>query len=94
MTEWGFYGRKQELAQIQAILDRGSFFFCAISGRRRIGKTSLIQEALGASGQSYHALYVQIPDSDERGVAQAFEDSFQDSNVFSRKRDCLLSKLP
>ncbi len=79
MTEWGFYGRKQELAQIQAILDRGRFFFCAISGRRRIGKTSLIQEALRRTGTDRKAIYIQIPDSDERGVAQAFEDSFRDA---------------
>ncbi len=101
MTEWGFYGRKQELAQIQAILDRGRFFFCAISGRRRIGKTSLIQEALRRTGSARKAIYVQIPDSDERGVVQAFEDSFSDTpgvevlsphtNNFQNISTCLLT---
>lgn len=79
MSEWGFYGRKQELAQIQKVLDRGRFFFCAISGRRRIGKTSLILNALQQAGRDRSAIYVQIPDSDERGVVQAFEDSFEDT---------------
>lgn len=55
------------------------FFFCAISGRRRIGKTSLIQEALRRRGGTHRGLYVQIPDSDERGVIQVFEDAIEDT---------------
>lgn len=78
MASWGFYGRRTELAEVQTLLDRDQFFFCAISGRRRIGKTSLIQEALRRKGQSLRALYVQIPDSDERGVIQVFEDAVED----------------
>lgn len=78
MTEWGFYGRRAELAEIDKILARERFFFCAISGRRRIGKTSLIQEAIRRRRLSDRAIYVQIPDSDERGVAQAFEDAVED----------------
>lgn len=78
MTTWGFYGRRSELAEVQKLLDRSEFFFCAISGRRRIGKTSLIQEALRRKGQTRRALYVQIPDSDERGVIQVFEDAVED----------------
>jgi uncharacterized protein len=77
MRSWKFYGRRQELADIEAVLARGEFFFCAVSGRRRIGKTTLIQEALRRRGQA-DALYVQIPDGDERGVIQAFEDGVED----------------
>jgi AAA+ ATPase superfamily predicted ATPase len=36
-----FYGRHEEQAQLQAILQRRRWFFLQISGRRRIGKTSL-----------------------------------------------------
>ncbi|MGO9673618.1 MAG: ATP-binding protein [Methylocella sp.] len=78
MAEWGFYGRRVELAEIDKILARGRFFFCSISGRRRIGKTSLIHEALRRRQLTETAIYVQIPDSDERGVIQAFEDSVED----------------
>jgi hypothetical protein len=88
MTAWGFYGRRTELAEVQTLLERDQFFFCSISGRRRIGKTSLIQEALRRKGQSRRALYVQIPDSDERGVIQVFEDSVEDillDQDFARK---------
>lgn len=79
MKRWGFYGRQTELAEIERLLDRPEFFFCAISGRRRIGKTSLIQRALQSKGQDNRALYVQVPDADERGVIQVFEDSVEDT---------------
>lgn len=76
---WGFYGRRAELTEVERLLNRGEFFFCAISGRRRIGKTSIIQEALRRKGETLRAMYVQIPDSDERGVIQAFEDAVEDT---------------
>lgn len=96
MAEWGFYGRRAELAEIDKILARGRFFFCAISGRRRIGKTSLIQEAIRRRGLTDHALYVQVPDSDERGVIQAFEDSIEDvleDQEFARKNCANFSEI-
>jgi uncharacterized protein len=43
---WGFYGRQVELQQLQAILNRHRWFFVKLSGRRRIGKTTLIQRAI------------------------------------------------
>lgn len=79
MARWGFYGRRTELEQVDKLLSKGEFFFCAISGRRRIGKTSLIQEALRKRGLPNRGLYVQIPDSDERGVIQVFEEALEDT---------------
>lgn len=79
MAQWDFYGRRAELAEIERLLGREEFFFCAISGRRRIGKTSLIQEALIRRKQPGRAIYVQIPDSDERGFIQVFEDAIEDT---------------
>ncbi|WP_400769960.1 ATP-binding protein [Methylosinus sporium] len=96
MAEWGFYGRRVELAEIDKILARRRFFFCAISGRRRIGKTSLIQEAIRRRGLTEDALYVQVPDSDERGVVQAFEDSIEDvldDQEFARKSCANFSEI-
>jgi len=43
---WGFYGRSQELERLRKILTRDRWFFVKVAGRRRIGKTSLIQQAL------------------------------------------------
>lgn len=69
-TPWSFYGRRAELHQMQRILERKRWFFLQISGRRRIGKTALIQEALRNAGVA-NTLYVQIPDSDPAGVVAA-----------------------
>lgn len=69
-TPWSFYGRRPELQQLQRILARRRWFFLQISGRRRIGKTALIQQALNAAGVA-KTLYIQIPDSDAAGVAAA-----------------------
>ncbi|MFZ5505781.1 MAG: ATP-binding protein [Pseudomonadota bacterium] len=55
---------------MQGILERRRWFFLQISGRRRIGKTALIQEALRAAGVA-RTLYIQIPDSDPAGVVAA-----------------------
>ncbi len=79
MPSWNFYGRRAELGEIDRLLARPNFFFCSISGRRRIGKTSLIQEALKRRGTQSRAMYIQIPDSDERGVIQVFEDAIEDT---------------
>lgn len=67
---WSFYGRRAELQQMQRILERRRWFFLQISGRRHIGKTALIQEALRGAGIA-RTLYVQIPDSDPAGVVAA-----------------------
>lgn len=41
--DWTFYGRKDELGLLTEILTRNRWFFVKISGRRRIGKTRLVQ---------------------------------------------------
>lgn len=69
-ASWKFYGRRIELAQLQGILQRRRWFFLQISGRRRIGKTTLIQQALKGAGIN-RTLYIQIPDSDPAGVVAA-----------------------
>jgi AAA+ ATPase superfamily predicted ATPase len=70
IAPWSFYGRRSELQQMQRILERRRWFFLQISGRRRIGKTALIQEALRDAGID-KTLYIQIPDSDPAGVVAA-----------------------
>ncbi len=79
MTTWKFYGRRDELDAVKNLLSQRRWFFCAISGRRRIGKTSLIRQALleieGDSLLRQGALYFQVPDSDERDVVSVFADA-------------------
>lgn len=74
-SEWGFYGRRKELDRLREILRRGRWFFLKVSGRRRIGKTSLVQQALQAEGRE-KVLYIQIPDSDPAGVVSAARDFY------------------
>ncbi len=84
---WGFYGRTEELAALRAILERDRWFFARITGRRRIGKTTLIQHALEQSN-SRPVLYVQIPDSGPAGVLSSFGDAMDtfgiDAGAFPR----------
>ena len=75
---WKFYGRNTELDSMRKLLSRPQWFFGAISGRRRIGKTSLIREALQSLPQaSKKAVYLQVPDSDERDVVSVFADALR-----------------
>ena len=78
--DWGFYGRNQELAEIEKIISSGRWFFCSVSGRRRIGKTTLIQRAL-QNNPDVSEFYFQVPDSDERGVVQAFQEALEDYDI-------------
>ncbi len=71
--DWGFYGRKSELEAMGKILERGRWFFLKITGRRRIGKSSLVRQVIG-SGRGRKVLYIQIPDSDPSGVVSAARD--------------------
>lgn len=68
---WGFYGRNDELHRLQAILARNRWYFVKVTGRRRIGKTALIQRALQGGQRIF---YVQVPDSGPVGVLSAVAD--------------------
>jgi uncharacterized protein len=81
--EWGFYGRHAELEQLRAILGRDRWFFVKLSGRRRIGKTTLIQQAM--RGTSHPVLYMQVPDSDPAGVLSAVRDAFDTFGIDTKQ---------
>ena len=83
MAEWGFYGRRQERAQLAQVLSRGRWFFLQILGRRRIGKTRLVQELLQPQRQE-RVLYTQIPDSDPAGVVSTARDFMENFRVSGR----------
>lgn len=76
---WGFYGRQSELKQLGEILARRRWFFVKVTGRRRIGKTTLIQQALPATGRK--VFYFQIPDSGPAGVLSAVADALETFQV-------------
>jgi len=72
LVPWGFYGRNDELHRLQAILARNRWYFVKLTGRRRIGKTTLIQRALHGGQRVF---YVQVPDSGPVGVLSAVSDA-------------------
>jgi len=80
VADWRFYGRRLELDQLASILGRGRWFFVQITGRRRIGKTTLVQKAL-AREQNKPIYYVQIPDSGDAGVLSAVCDALDTFQV-------------
>ena len=77
---WGFYGRYDELAELHAVLQRRRWFFARVTGRRRIGKTTLVQRALADTGRK-QTFYVQIPDSAPSGVLSAVHDAMDTFGV-------------
>ena len=80
VAEWGFYGRREERTQLAAVLERRRWFFLQISGRRRIGKTRLVQVLLQRK-QLEKVLYIQIPDSDPAGVVSTARDFMENFGV-------------
>jgi uncharacterized protein len=87
---WGFYGRTDELRAVRQIIGRNRWYFAKMTGRRRIGKTTLIQQALRATGER-QVFYVQVPDSGPAGVFSAVADALETFAVpadrFPRPRD-------
>jgi AAA+ ATPase superfamily predicted ATPase len=81
---WGFYGRNEELQSVSNIFARNRWFFAKISGRRRIGKTTLIQQALRNVG-GRPVYYVQIPDSGPAGVMSAVGDALENFRIPNEK---------
>ena len=89
---WGFYGRTNELRRLQEILGRNRWFFVKVTGRRRIGKTALIEQALQGGRLVF---YVQIPDSGPVGVLSAVADAMDTFEIPAEKfaRPATLAEL-
>jgi uncharacterized protein len=81
MADWTFYGRKEQLADLERMLGRKRWFFAKVTGRRRIGKTALIQKATQEIGSTQPIFYVQIPDSEPAGVLSAVNDALETFKV-------------
>lgn len=79
-ADWDFYGREVELSALHDLLSRPGFFFLRLTGRRRIGKTTLVTEALRRSGRERVA-YVYVPDADPAGVVLGAREHLRLSGV-------------
>jgi len=71
--------RSEQLSALMRIVNAGRWFFCRIEGRRGIGKMSLLSQ-LAKSEPAFceRLIYLQVPDSDERDVATAFQRSLNE----------------
>ena len=85
---WEFYGRRDELGGLLEKMHRDHWFFGAIHGRRRIGKTALVQQALSTLAEDESnarpALLVQLPDSTEVDLAAVFRNAVREAGFESR----------
>lgn len=81
MKPWGFYGRKEQLAELGELFGRRRWFFAKVTGRRRIGKTTLIEKARESVAGRQPVFYVQIPDSESAGVLSAIMDAMETFQV-------------
>ncbi len=75
--DWGFYGRTLELQQLQGILQRRRWFFVKIAGRRRIGKTTLVEQATKSVSGERPIFYAKIPDSAPMGVLSEINEQLE-----------------
>ena len=84
-TDWSFYGRSQQLGALLEHLRRSRWFFGTIRGRRRIGKTALIQQALETmSDDSVNSgpwLLVEVPDSTPSDFATVFRSAVETAGL-------------
>ncbi len=80
-TDWSFYGRSEQLGALLEHLRRSRWFFGTIRGRRRIGKTALIQQALETmsvdSSNPGPWLLVEVPDSTPSDFATVFRSAVE-----------------
>lgn len=98
MADWKFFGRKEQLAELERMLDRKRWFFAKVTGRRRIGKATLIQRAMQEIKTNQPVSYVKVPDSEPNGVLSAVNDALETfqipANQYPRPTDLLqLAKL-
>lgn len=85
-TPWSFYGRAEQVGQIDAILARGHWFMCSLQGRRRIGKSELLRHVL-ASKPGLRSIWCQLPDGQEAHAVAALKAALavsEDANVAAR----------
>ena len=80
-TPWGFYGRSEELGALLEHLRGSRWFLGTIRGRRRIGKTALIQQALETLGADKPEcgpfLLVEVPDSNPADFLTVFRSAMR-----------------
>ena len=72
-----FYGREEEVAELRRIreLSHDSARFTVITGRRRVGKTELLEKALNDGKEPY--LYLLVTERAEKDLCGIFQEETQ-----------------
>ena len=82
---WTFYGRTDELGSLLDRLRQRRWFFGTIRGRRRVGKTALVQQALKVLEEDepneVPCLLVQLPDSTPADFATVFRNAVREAGL-------------
>ena len=82
-NSWTFYGRRDELGNLLKEMRQQRWFFGTIRGRRRIGKTALIQQALMTLAEDEPngppVLLVQLPDSSPEDLGAVFRSAVREA---------------
>ena len=80
-SRWSFYGRSAELGALLEHLRGPEWFFGTIRGRRRIGKTALIQQAIDTlradAPECGPWLLAEVPDSTPADFESVFRSAVQ-----------------
>ena len=89
--EWKFYGRGAELGLVLASMRRNRWFFGAIRGRRRVGKTALVRQALEILKKDTQGpnqtILVELPDSTPRDAASVFRRAVRQAGLAGHFKD-------
>ena len=83
-----FFGREEQLEKLDALWRKGTSSFVVIAGRRRIGKSTLVEEFAARSRCAFIELVGLAPDEKMSNQRQI------DSRVIGRSRPCSSTRGP
>ena len=91
-NNWRFFGRASELAALGTVLTRGGGFVLRVTGRRRIGKTTLVLEAIRRANLR-NVAYIQLADADAAGLVASAREHLRMSGVAAEDLPTSLTAL-
>ncbi len=81
MADWKFYGRREQLAGLERMLNRKTLVLCEGHGTSADWQNYPHSAAMAELGSKQPVFYVQIPDSQSAGVLSAVNDALETFQV-------------
>ena len=78
MAEWRYYGREKEMGKVRSLVTRPRFTPLAVGGRRRIGKTLMLEFVADELKGTKQMVFIEIPGA-ERNLGKAMEDGLDEA---------------